>query len=187
MIVVSDTSPLNYLILIDLAEVLPVFGRVYAPSAVIRELSHAKAPDAVRAWAASPPGWLGVRDPKVLIEPMKKLGPGETAAISLALELKADRVLIDERDGTKEAARRGLVTTSVLSIVEFAAGRQLIDVERTIEALRATSYRASEAHYRGVLDRVREQERTAEEESMKRESHRQEREARQKDEPEIER
>ena len=39
MIVVSDTTPLNYLILIEAAQVLPeLFGRVYAPTAVIQEL-----------------------------------------------------------------------------------------------------------------------------------------------------
>ncbi len=33
MIVVSDTSPLNYLILVDCIDVLPqVFGQVYVPS-----------------------------------------------------------------------------------------------------------------------------------------------------------
>ena len=56
MIVVSDTTPLNYLILVDSVHVLPaLFGRVYAPSAVITELSHRKTPEAVRNWAASPP------------------------------------------------------------------------------------------------------------------------------------
>ena len=50
MIVVSDTTPLNYLILIDSVHVLPMlFGSVYAPSAVLRELLHPKTPDAVRA------------------------------------------------------------------------------------------------------------------------------------------
>ena len=39
MIVVSDTSPLNYLVLIEEVEVLPaVFGRVVVPPAVVEEL-----------------------------------------------------------------------------------------------------------------------------------------------------
>jgi len=41
MIVVSDTTPLNYLILIDSAHVLPaIFGQVYAPPAVVAELKR---------------------------------------------------------------------------------------------------------------------------------------------------
>ncbi len=49
MIVVSDTTPLNYLILTETAHVLAaIFGQVYAPSAVFDELAHAKSPEAVR-------------------------------------------------------------------------------------------------------------------------------------------
>ena len=56
MIVVCDTSPLNYLVLIQHAEVLPsLFGRVIAPPAVMAELQHPGAPTIVRAWAAAPP------------------------------------------------------------------------------------------------------------------------------------
>ena len=59
MIVVSDTSPLNYLILTESVHVLPaILGRVYAPSAVVVELSHPRSPEAVRTWAGSPPQWL---------------------------------------------------------------------------------------------------------------------------------
>jgi hypothetical protein len=51
MIVVSHTTPLNDLILLDAALVLPtLFGRVYAPSAVIRQLAHHRSPEPVRRW-----------------------------------------------------------------------------------------------------------------------------------------
>ena len=103
MIVVSDTTPLNYLILTDSAHVLPaIFGRVYAPSAVIKELTHARSPTAVKTWANSLPDWLTVQD-ATHTDTSLKLGPGETAAISLALELQADQILIDERKGNKAA------------------------------------------------------------------------------------
>ncbi len=101
MIVVSDTTPLNYLILIESAHVLPaLFGRVYAPPAVIRELSHPRSPERVRQWGDSPPGWLTVQGP-THTDPSLKLGPGETEAIALAQELKADWVLLDERKGSR--------------------------------------------------------------------------------------
>ncbi len=62
MIVVSDTSPINYLVLIEADHVLPVlFGKVVAPPAVISELQHQKTPAKVSAWAASPPAWLEIR------------------------------------------------------------------------------------------------------------------------------
>jgi predicted nucleic acid-binding protein len=41
MIVVADTSPLNYLIRLDHADVLPeIYGRVLVPQAVLDELQH---------------------------------------------------------------------------------------------------------------------------------------------------
>ena len=94
MIVVSDTTPLNYLILIESVHVLPaLFGRVYAPSAVIHELAHPRSPEPVRRWTDSLPEWLTVQEP-TRIDPSLRLGSGEAAAIALAEELKADWVLV---------------------------------------------------------------------------------------------
>ena len=43
MIVVSDTSPLNYLVLIEVDRLLPdLFGQVTAPPAVLAELQHSR-------------------------------------------------------------------------------------------------------------------------------------------------
>jgi predicted nucleic acid-binding protein len=55
MIVVSDTSPIRYLILIEAIDVLSkLFGEVLIPPAVVAELVHTSAPLAVRAWMAPP-------------------------------------------------------------------------------------------------------------------------------------
>jgi predicted nucleic acid-binding protein len=135
--------------------VLPaIFGRVYTPSAVIRELLHQRSPEAVRTWASNLPEWLTVQDPTHTAS--SKLGAGETAAISLALELKADRVLIDDRDGSWEATRNGLNVIGTLGILEEAAKRGLIDIEQKTKALKQTNFRASERLYQAVLERVRE-------------------------------
>ena len=43
MIVVADTSPLNYLLLIDAIDLLPeIFGQVLIPRTVFQELQHPK-------------------------------------------------------------------------------------------------------------------------------------------------
>jgi predicted nucleic acid-binding protein len=56
MIVVADTSPINYLLLTRKIEVLPqLFGRVIVPEAVFRELSDSLAPQPVRNWVARLP------------------------------------------------------------------------------------------------------------------------------------
>jgi len=89
MIVVADTSPLNYLLLIEEINLLPaIFGHVLLPPAVLHELQHPKASPIVRQWAASLPMWLEVRPvaPAVIPELMA-LDAGEREAIQLALEL----------------------------------------------------------------------------------------------------
>jgi predicted nucleic acid-binding protein len=49
MKVVTDVSPLNYLVLINAEHVLPkLFGEVLVSAAVIEELSHVRTPTIVR-------------------------------------------------------------------------------------------------------------------------------------------
>jgi predicted nucleic acid-binding protein len=82
MIVVSDTTPLNYLVLIGADHVLPsLFGRVVVPAAVLAEMQHAKAPPAVSAWAQQPPAWVEIQAPQVQPQ-FTGLGLGESAAIA---------------------------------------------------------------------------------------------------------
>jgi predicted nucleic acid-binding protein len=51
-IVVSDTSPLHYLVEREAIEILPaLFHDVLIPPTVHRELQHQKTPPRVRAWA----------------------------------------------------------------------------------------------------------------------------------------
>lgn len=53
MIVVTDTSPLRYLIVLGLETLLPrLYGRVLCPQAVLAECRHPNAPLNVRQWVA---------------------------------------------------------------------------------------------------------------------------------------
>jgi predicted nucleic acid-binding protein len=62
MIVIADTGPVNYLVLIQMADLLPrLFGQVLIPLAVVAELRDPATPDPVRAWIANAPAWLQVR------------------------------------------------------------------------------------------------------------------------------
>lgn len=89
MIVVSDTSPLNYLVLIDTVEILPrIFKCLAVPPAVIEELTHPGSPVVVRSWANAPPNWLMIQEPMEVVR-IPGLGLGESAAISLAEEQQA--------------------------------------------------------------------------------------------------
>ncbi len=96
MLVVADSSPINILVRIGYVDILPnLFGTACIPPQVRDELSDPQTPLAVRHFVENPPAWLEIRAPAV-IEPIPPLGPGEEAAISLAGELKADALLIDE-------------------------------------------------------------------------------------------
>ena len=68
MIVVSDTGPLNYLLRLELIEILPhLYDSVVLPEAVRQEMLHSNAPAIVRAWASQPPEWAIVGQPQSLL------------------------------------------------------------------------------------------------------------------------
>jgi len=119
MIIVSDTSPLNYLVLIGHIEILEkLFARVIIPQAVFDEMRHTKTPREVKAWVDSAPAWLEVRQAgRSRFAPGKKIGDGEREAIALAKELSADAILIDDRDGAAEARKNGLTVIGTLTIL----------------------------------------------------------------------
>jgi predicted nucleic acid-binding protein len=158
MTVVSNASPLHYLILVGYVEVLPkLFDRLMAPPAVVSELSRPKTPAPVRLWMASHPRWLEVNKPAMVLE-VAGLGKGEREAISLAQEVQAEAILLDDRDAVQEARKRGLTVLGSLAILDEAAGRSFIpDLPETIERLvRDTNFRmnrTTEVIIRGMLQR----------------------------------
>ncbi len=141
MLIVSDTSPLNYLVLVDAVDTLPVlFAEIYIPPAVIEELGHQRSPDSVRNWAKNPPPWLQIRSPHKVIE-LLGLHRGEIEAIALAEELSADVLLIDDRAGKRAATHRGIRVMGTLGVLAQAAVQDLISLEQTSIRLRQTNFR----------------------------------------------
>lgn len=135
------------LVLIAATEVLPkLYGEVVIPPAVHRELQHNETPGAVRDWLDHRPTWLSVQDPGDIEPGLEKLGLGEAQAITLAKQLRADHLLIDERDGTKAARRLDLHPLSLLAVLDRAGARGLIDVrEKTHRLQTQTTYRMTQA------------------------------------------
>lgn len=144
-LVVGDTGPLNYLVLIGAAEILcALFERVLVPQAVWDELRHPAAPSVVRTWVKHPTTWLEVRpSPSAANEDPRwhALDAGEREALTLALALKADLLLIDDRDGVAVAHRQGLVVTGALGVLDLAARQHLIDLGDAFTRLKATNFR----------------------------------------------
>lgn len=142
--VVSDTSPINYLVLIDAIDLLPrLFSEVFIPPIVAEELARPNTPDAVRAWMAAPPPWLRVKAPQNTRHSFD-LDEGEAQAILLAQELGILSLLIDERKGFNTAEALGLEPIGLLGILELCASRNWIDFDGFIQRLRGTTFRFHE-------------------------------------------
>jgi len=141
-VVVADTTPLNYLILIGQVELLrELFGKVMIPEAVLAELRHPKAPSAVTNWLLRLPEWLTVEKVERLDQTIQ-LGHGENEAISLAVERRISIVLMDERRGRSASETRGLLPVGTLNILDLADERGLLDGVAMLDALKQTTFRA---------------------------------------------
>ena len=142
-LVVADTGPINYLILIEAIDLLPrLFETIFVPRAVYGGLAHADTPAAVRAWAAQVPNWLEIRpDPNRNTNDAAEaaLDEGGRAAIALAVAIRAELILMDDRAAV--AYRQGLTVTGTLGVLDLAARRGLLDLAVAIGRLKATNFR----------------------------------------------
>jgi predicted nucleic acid-binding protein len=122
MRVVSNTSPLLNLAIIDRLDLVrQQFGKVHVPQAVIAELRLDELlPGSDRIERAIDAGWIQVQavDDSALVQVLQRdLDWGEAETIALALQLSADRVLLDEREARQVAKSLGLETTGILGIL----------------------------------------------------------------------
>jgi predicted nucleic acid-binding protein len=151
MIVVSDTSPINYLVLIGHGDLLHrLYGTILIPEAVRAELIHPRTPEPVRHWIQERQD-VEVRAVTGPL-PWEDLQRGEREAIALALELEADLILMDEKRGRRIAGEEGLIVVGILGILSAAAESGLISFPEAVVKLRTTSYRISEALVAALLD-----------------------------------
>ncbi|MBU6409668.1 MAG: DUF3368 domain-containing protein [Verrucomicrobia bacterium] len=127
MIVVSDTSPLTVLLTVGLSDILPkLFDEVIVPGTVRDELLRS------HPWL---PEWLhvaGVKDTARVKQYLRSVDAGEAEAIELALELRADRLLIDERKGRNLAVQEGLSVIGLLGVVLLAKRKGIIPSARAL-------------------------------------------------------
>lgn len=144
-VVVADTGPPRYLVLIGQIDLLPaLFGGVILPETVQAELSHVRAPSLVRDWIARPPSWLQVMPaPSGSTFARSGLDDGERAALTLADSLHADLVLMDDRRGVAAALAHGLNVIGTLGVLDLAARRGLADLALALTRLKATNFRVA--------------------------------------------
>ncbi len=127
-VVVSDTSPIVCLAHLELLEVLPrLFGAVLIPPAVANELRAGSDRPPKIDLAALP--FVEIRAPSdrdLLQRLLARLDVGEAEALALAVEVKPDVVLIDERTGRTVASELGLLPLGVLGVLIRAKRRGLV-------------------------------------------------------------
>ena len=147
-VVVADTSPLNYLLLIGEIEILPrLYHEIFIPPEVLAELTDCEAPPEVSNWIHAPPVWLQVRGRGITQEDpaLQQLDPGERAAILLAQEQPDVLLLIDDAAGRTEAKRRGIPSTGTLGVLRAAAIRRFLELPAALKRLAETNFRISQS------------------------------------------
>lgn len=161
MIVVSDTSPLCNLALVDCLGILPpIYQTIIIPQVVANELRQARSPKIQTILTLE---WIEIctLTDTTLAETLERdryLDPGEANAIALALELKADELLMDERLGRQADAEFGLQIVGILGILRIAKLRGLIPaVKPVLDCLiRDAKFRVAQSLYDKVLQDVEE-------------------------------
>jgi uncharacterized protein len=163
MHVVSNTSPVLNLAIVGRLDLLhQQFGEVCLPQAVTDELRiELDLPGSAAVRAAQQAGWLlseRVKDRVRVAILQRDLDSGEAEAIALALQKRADWLLLDERDARRVAKSLGLKVTGVLGILLKASlDGQLPSLREAMDQLRdLADFRISAALYTELLQAARE-------------------------------
>lgn len=161
-VVVADTSPINYLVLIDCIDILRrLYARVVIPEEVLTELTAAGAPTQVSEWIRTRPSWIEVRPAATNVRlPVQvgedQLDAGEIAAIAVALGEDDSLLLIDESAGRIVASRLGVANTGTLGVLLAGAREGMVDFGEALEKLRSTNFRISQTFIDKLLAEQRD-------------------------------
>lgn len=156
MQVVSNTSPLSNLAVIgEIGLLQQIYPKILIPPIVLAELMRfPEIQPAISTLVNT--GWLEIQIPKnlQLLQTLSQvLDPGEAAAISLAIELNADRLLIDERLGRSIALQYKLKIRGILGILVNAKNQGLIPAAKPLLdcLISKAGFRVSQALYNLTL------------------------------------
>jgi predicted nucleic acid-binding protein len=157
MSVVSNTTPLNYLILIGRTEILRIlYELVIIPGAVFEELTSPNAPKLVRDWTLNKPDWLAVKEtPNITDSILDEIQIGERQAIVLAQETRSEFIILDDRRARRVAQDQGLNVIGTLGILTIAAEKGLINLSEALDDLKTTNFRVSSSLLESLADQDR--------------------------------
>jgi uncharacterized protein len=156
VIVVSNTSPLTNLGGIGRLSLLQrLFSTIHIPRSVVAEL-HADHKSWPGAREVADAAWIvkhEVANSPLLKSLQQHLGPGESGAIALALEMGADLILLDDQDARLAAESFELRLTGVCGLLLLAKSRGEIErVEPELEKLRNLGFYLGDKTLLHVLD-----------------------------------
>jgi predicted nucleic acid-binding protein len=151
-IAVTDSSPLIALYQIDRLELLrSLFRTVIVPPAVTREIAPS---------LGALPTWISERHFATTPKPVMALDPGEREAIALALHVSANVIILDDLDGRRRAAQRGLDVIGSAGILLKARRLGFIDAVRPeLDAMLANGLYVSARLYHEILEAAGESSR----------------------------
>jgi len=153
MLIVSDTSPVTNLLRIEHLNLLyQVFGVVILPQAVYDELCQLPQQKEV----IDQQNWIFVQKPenhKMVFELETDLDEGEAEAIVLAIELKADFLIIDELKGRSKAEEAGLKIIGLLGVLLRAKQAGFLPAVKPLidQLIAETGFRVHASLYQRVL------------------------------------
>ena len=156
-LVVSDTSPLLNLALIDQLTLLESqFSSITVPQQVWDELAAGEGVlDVLRELRKDEfLSVVEVEQSNLFTEILHELDRGETAAICYAIDHDADLILLDEKDGRQVARRHDLTMTGVIGILLRGAKAGQIELEDELDSLREAGFWISDDLYSKVLSRA---------------------------------
>ena len=143
MLVVADASPLIVLANIQSIDILPKPVRRSADTTTPgrpNELRQHNRSQPVQDFISNPPPWL-IEQSARTTHSHENLDPRrDKRSISLAEELRADLLLIDEMKGRRVAAARRLTLTGTIGVLELAAARQLVDLKDAFDRIKQTDF-----------------------------------------------
>ena len=140
---VVNTGPLLFLSKINKLSILQKFGNIFVPKGVISEIEHKK-DDISAAVRVAYDDWLkikSVKDKNLLGVLSKELDGGEAEVICLAIEQKADWVILDDQDARRFAHRYGLNVIGTLGLLAWAKKKYFIkSFTSEVEKLRKAGF-----------------------------------------------
>jgi len=146
--VVSDSTVLIGLGKIGKLNLLrEIFSKVYIPEEVFKEVVE-KGKDKPGSQLVKEAGWIETKpiaDKTQVNFLMASLEKGEAEVLSLAKEIRADLILLDEEKARKSAAIAGFEVMGILGVLIVAKNLGLLEeIRASIEELKKKRFRISD-------------------------------------------